>query len=86
MVDIRNFIESVSSTDNVNKLVRKLKAQINKPSKNMAALQEVELWERSLDKFIETIETEYPLYKDITTPFLSAVQQVSVLFFVFVGF
>jgi hypothetical protein len=71
-------MESVSSTENVVKLVKKLKAQINRPSKNMTALQEVELWERSQDKFIETVEVEYPLYRDITAPFLSAVQQVSV--------
>ncbi|XP_053396218.1 midasin-like isoform X2 [Mercenaria mercenaria] len=76
VVDIRNFMDSVSSAENVNKLVKKLQGQRNKPSKNMAALQEVELWERSQDKFIETIETEYPLYRDITTPFLSAVQQM----------
>jgi hypothetical protein len=58
--------------------VNKLQKLAHNPSGNMASLQEVELWEISQDKFMEMIDQEYPLYRDITEPFISALQQVCI--------
>ncbi|KAL4232858.1 AAA ATPase midasin [Mactra antiquata] len=76
VTDIKNFMSSVVAVDTVNGLALKLRRISVMPSSNMAVLQEVELWEKSVDKFITMIETEYPCYHDITTPYLSALHQL----------
>ena len=72
-------MSSVASSENVRKILKKLQNMTRKNSKTLIAIREVELWETSQDKFIERLQLEYPLYKDLTEPFICAVHQVSLL-------
>ena len=80
--DIDNYLNTVTSADSLAKLLKQLKQPKQKTSLIMKLLQEVELWERTQDKFVSMLEEEYPLYRDVTTPFIIAVYQVIVLIFV----
>ena len=74
--DIDNYLHTVMSEENVTKLLRKLTKSQQKTSLILSVLQEVELWERTQDKFVAILEEEYPLYRDVVTPFTVAVFQV----------
>ena len=76
VTDLQNYMSSVSSPSNVNKIVKSLKNMMKKKTRAITALKEVEMWETSLDKFIDRLQIEYALYKDLTEPFICAVQQV----------
>ena len=80
--DIDNYLNTVTSTDSLEKLLKKLKQPKQKTSLILKLLQEVELWERTQDKFVSMLEEEYPLYRDVTTPFITAVYQVIIFIFV----
>ena len=70
------------SSDNVTKLLKKLTKSQQKTSLVLSVLQEVELWERTQDKFVAMLEEEYPLYRDVITPLVVAVFQVLKIYFV----
>ena len=74
--DIDNYLHTVMSDENVTKLLRKLTKSQQKTSLILSVLQEVELWERTQDKFVAMLEEENPLYRDVVTPFTVAVFQV----------
>ena len=87
VLDVRNFMSSVASADAVDTLVKNLHSQTMKSTKEVdTLLRRVELWEKSVDKFVSMLETQYPLYRDIVKPFVCAAQQVRLFcccFFVF---
>ena len=74
--DIDNYLHTVMSSENITKLLRKLTKSQQKTSLILSVLQEVELWERTQDKFVAMLDEEYPLYRDAVTPFIVAVFQV----------
>ena len=78
VTDIKNFTSSLTSADNVQSLVQKLHKVIDKPArKNVTStFTEVDLWQKSQEKFVDMIEAEYSMYRDLTVPFICALQQV----------
>ena len=66
----------MTSAGSLEKLLKKLKQTKQKTSLILNVLQEVELWERTQDKFVAMLEVEYPLYRDVISPFITAVFQV----------
>ncbi|XP_070579649.1 LOW QUALITY PROTEIN: midasin-like [Ptychodera flava] len=82
--DIGHFTSSIGSLNSVQKLVDKLMKAFGsqKPRRGMQSLlanilQEEQAWQRSVNQFIARMEKEYPMYKDLTVPFLSGVAQLS---------
>ena len=65
------------SAHNIENLLKKMRNSKQKASLTLNILQEVELWERSHDKFVAMLEEEYPLYRDVLTPYIVAIFQVS---------
>ncbi|KAH3728947.1 hypothetical protein DPMN_054910 [Dreissena polymorpha] len=77
VMDVRNFLASVGSTENVHGLVTKLRACIGTRSRDACSVsRQYDLWEQSVDKFVQSLSVVYPVYRDITQPLIAAVQQV----------
>lgn len=64
------------SAENVQNLLKKLTSKKQKTNLILKGLQEVELWERTQDKFVAMLEEEYSVYRDVITPFIVAIFQV----------
>ena len=77
MKDTENYLRTVMSAHNIEKLLKKIRNSKQKANITLNILQEVELWERSHDKFVAMLEEEYPLYRDVLTPYIVAIFQVS---------
>ncbi|WAR08077.1 MDN1-like protein [Mya arenaria] len=78
VADVKNFMSSVASVEAVGILTDKLLSECRQISMATVdnVLRRVGLWERSVDKFLDSLERQYPIYRDITAPFMCAVQQM----------
>ena len=69
-----NIVASLSSTA---KSLTSSEAGAAAPSVGKV-LSEVKTWISTLQMFVGRIQTNYPLYQDVTLPFVAGVSQVSV--------
>ena len=73
---VRDFTSSRCATSRVRNLTDRLVTALEDVSSATLVLQETAAWQRTSKKLMEKIAAEFPLYTDLTTPFLCGIAQV----------
>ncbi|KAK3603576.1 hypothetical protein CHS0354_028005 [Potamilus streckersoni] len=75
--EVSHYLASVGSPSHVTSLMAKLQHICSGVTElGQEILQEVELWEKTQEKFKERLKQDYPLYIDIVEPIITAISQV----------
>ncbi|XP_061171072.1 midasin-like [Saccostrea echinata] len=72
---IRDFVNSKGSVTHTIQLMEKL-LRVCKSGELINEIAEERTWQKTHQRLVSSLEEEFPLYRDITTPFIVALQQV----------
>ncbi|XP_062606102.1 midasin-like, partial [Saccostrea cucullata] len=72
---IRDFVSTKGSADHTIHLMEKL-LRVCDSGELSSEIAEERTWQKTHQRLVRSLEEEFPLYRDITTPFIVALQQV----------